>query len=71
MSFLFGYMINLIKRKELNFSKELKDKLENSVYSSYIKKLNKNLLNKKQKIIYFLLKRKVYFLVFIIIKMKF
>lgn len=64
-------MINLIKRKELNFSKELKDKLENSVYSSYIKKLNKNLLNKKQKIIYFLLKRKVYFLVFIIIKMKF
>lgn len=71
MSFLFGYMINLIKRKELNFSKELKDKLENSVYSSYIKKLDKNLLNKKQKIIYFLLKRKVYFLVFIIIKMKF
>lgn len=64
-------MINLIKRKELNFSKELKDKLENSVYSSYIKKLDKNLLNKKQKIIYFLLKRKVYFLVFIIIKMKF
>lgn len=64
-------MINLIKRKELNFSKELKDKLENSVYSSYIKKLNKNLLNKKQKIIYFLLKRKVYFLIFIIIKMKF
>ena len=71
MSFLFGYMINLIKRKELNFLKELKDKLENSVYSSYIKKLDKNLLNKKQKIIYFLLKRKVYFLVFIIIKMKF
>ena len=64
-------MINLIKRKELNFSKELKDKLENSVYSSYIKKLDINLLNKKQKIIYFLLKRKVYFLVFIIIKMKF
>ena len=64
-------MINLIKRKELNFLKELKDKLENSVYSSYIKKLDKNLLNKKQKIIYFLLKRKVYFLVFIIIKMKF
>ena len=64
-------MINLIKRKELNFSKELKDKLENSVYSSYIKKLNKNLLNKKQKIIYFLLKRKVYFLVFIIIKINF
>lgn len=64
-------MINLIKRKELNFSKELKDKLENSVYSSYIKKLNKNLLNKKQKIIYFLLKRKVYFLIFIIIKIKF
>lgn len=71
MNFLFGYMINLIKRKELNFSKELKDKLENSVYSSYIKKLDKNLLNKKQKIIYFLLERKVYFLVFIIIKMKF
>lgn len=64
-------MINLIKRKELNFSKELKDKLENSIYSSYIKKIDKNLLNKKQKIIYFLLKRKVYFLVFIIIKMKF
>lgn len=64
-------MINLIKREELNFSKELKDKLENSVYSSYIKKLDKNLLNKKQKIIYFLLKRKVYFLVFIIIKIKF
>ena len=71
MNFLFGYMINLIKREELNFSKELKDKLENSVYSSYIKKLDKNLLNKKQKIIYFLLKRKVYFLVFIIIKIKF
>lgn len=64
-------MINLIKRKELNFSKELKDKLENSIYSSYIKKIDKNLLNKKQKIIYFLLERKLYFLIFIIIKMKF
>ena len=64
-------MINLIKRKELNFSKELKDKLENSIYSSYIKKINKNLLNKKQKIIYFLLERKLYFLIFIIIKIKF
>ena len=64
-------MINLIKRKALNFSKELKDKLENSIYSSYIKKIDKNLLNKKQKIIYFLLERKLYFLIFIIIKMKF
>lgn len=64
-------MINLIKRKELNFSKELKDKLENSIYSSYIKKIDKNLLNKKQKIIYFLLERKLYFLIFIIIKIKF
>ena len=64
-------MINLIKRRELNFSKELKDKLENSIYSSYIKKIDKNLLNKKQKIIYFLLERKLYFLIFIIIKIKF
>ena len=64
-------MINLIKRKELNFSKELKHKLENTIYSSYIKKIDKNLLNKKQKIIYFLLERKLYFLIFIIIKIKF
>ena len=58
--------------KPVNFYYELlKDKLENSIYSSYIKKIDKNLLNKKQKIIYFLLERKLYFLIFIIIKIKF
>lgn len=67
--FFCGYLINLSKSKK-NFFKELKEKINNSVYTEYLKKVNKNKLSRNHLIIYNLLKLRLYFIIYLLCKLK-
>jgi len=67
--FFCGYLINLSKSKS-KFVKEVKDKVNDSIYSECFKNLDTKTLSTGHLVVYTLLKFKLYVLIYILCKFK-